>query len=791
MHNRTPLATLTLAIHLGLAGTLGSLPALAASSQYHYDIPACTLGQALNQFAQQAGVALIFEASQVSGLQSPGLQGEFSVAEGFATLLQGSGYQAVAGAGGYRLMTTPKSASGVELGATSISGKLLNDATEGTGSYTTGPMQTATKLPLSIRETPQSVSVITRQQIEDQHLADIGSVLDRSVGITQNKYESDRGDITARGFTITKMQFDGMPSTSMGNSFGSDLMSDTAIYDHVEIVRGATGLLTGRGEPSAAINLVRKRPTSEVQGYTQFSAGSWDTYRNETDISGPLTEGKNLRGRVVGTYTDGDSFMENYGKDVGVLYGILESDLADDLLFTLGVDYQKSHVDGATWYPPTPVFYADGSRYRSRSTSSGADWAFIDTKKLTGFTSIEKSFSNNWKAKLQYTHRDSDADVKHMALYGFPDRLTGAGVSVDYQATTSENRQDAVDLNAAGPFSLLGQEHELVLGYSYFSGKTDTRWNYRTYGNPLESFYDRHDFPEPFSGTGASKLATEQHEEAFYLASRWHLADPLKLIVGARLSNTEQDVTERGTTTSSRYSDELTPYAGLVYDFAEHYSAYLSYTDIFQTQTVRNRSGALLDPIVGTNYEAGIKGEFYNRRLNLTAAIFKVEQDNVAEFDAIVEGEARYKPADGITVRGYELEASGEPTPGWNISGGFTRRLVDNGTGSYAETTQPQNLLRLTSAHQLTGMLSAFTVGGHVTWQSEIYEKGRGPRGLDSVQDSYGLVHLFGTYKATDEFSFQANLNNIFDKSYYAGFLDGYGRYGDPRNINVSMKYTF
>src|SRR5690606_27414831 len=131
--------------------------------------------------------------------------------------------------------------------------------------------------------------------------------------------------------------------------------------------------------------------------------------------------------------------------------------------------------------------------------------------------------------------------------------------------------------------------------------------------------------------------------------------------------------------------------------------------------------------------------------LNLSAAVFKVEQDNLAERDIYVDGELRYKPIEGAKVRGYELEIAGELQPGWNVSGGFTRRIAKDGNGSTIQTVEPQNLLRLTSSHNLSGALSKFTVGGHVTWQNQIYAKNERPGGGDAKQESYALLHLFGT----------------------------------------------
>ena len=132
-----------------------------------------------------------------------------------------------------------------ELGATSITAESLGATTEHTGAYTTGSMSTATRLNLSVKDTPQSISVITRQQMDDFNLNTLTEVLRQTTGVNVQHNDSDRVAYSSRGYGISNYQIDGML-----NTFGymkSD--ADTIIYDHIEVVRGATGLTTGAGDP--------------------------------------------------------------------------------------------------------------------------------------------------------------------------------------------------------------------------------------------------------------------------------------------------------------------------------------------------------------------------------------------------------------------------------------------------------------------------------------------------------------------------------------------------------------
>ena len=167
--------------------------------------------------------------------------------------------------------------------------------TEGTGSYTTPATASATGLSLSLRETPQSVSVVTRQRIDDQNLRSLDEVMGSVVGVQVVAEDSDRTDFWSRGFYIDNLQYDGVPTT-IGLSMYGESDNDSIIYDRIEVVRGATGLMTGAGNPSASINLVRKHANSrEFTGSINTGVGSWNQFRSSVDLSTPLNQEGTVR----------------------------------------------------------------------------------------------------------------------------------------------------------------------------------------------------------------------------------------------------------------------------------------------------------------------------------------------------------------------------------------------------------------------------------------------------------------------------------------------------------------
>ena len=207
-------------------------------------------------------------------------------------------------------------------------------------------MSTTTGLELSPRETPQSVSNITKKQIDDQGITNIDDALKTTTGVIVIP-TSGKSRIMSRGFYIQQIEEDGISGPLVGGANGnvardSMSMSDLAIYDHIEVVRGPTGLTQSASEPGGTINAVRKKPTSEFQASAEVDLGSWDYYRGVADISGSLNEAKTLRGRVVGVMQKRNSFKDSVEAESGTFYGVLEADFSDSTRLTFGGLYQDS-----------------------------------------------------------------------------------------------------------------------------------------------------------------------------------------------------------------------------------------------------------------------------------------------------------------------------------------------------------------------------------------------------------------------------------------------------------------
>ena len=803
MHSRlTPLAGALRTFVFGLSIATASQGAFAASGSEHaYSIAPGSLDAVLGSFGQQSGVMIAVDSSLTTGMRSSGLSGNFAVDEGLQRLLAPLGLQAVTDGDGYRVIARPAQGNGeLQLQATQVTSNQLGTITEGSGSYTPGTIATATRMVLTPRQTPQSITVITRQHMDDFGLNSIDEVMRHTPGITVSTFDSERTNYYARGFSVENFQYDGIPTLRNSAYSSGQTLSDMAIYDRVEILKGATGLLTGAGAPGATINLIRKKPTREFKASIDVGAGSWDNYRTQVDVSGPLTDSGNIRGRAVAAYQDKHSFMDRYERKTGVYFGTLEADLSDDTLLTLGFDYQNNDPHASGWSGSRPLFDRNGERIDvKRSYNNGANWSRWEQTTQSVFATLEHSFANGWVGKGQLTHQVNSYDAPLGSVMSGPFPATGLS-SIYANKFTGNTRTDAADAYFSGPFSLAGREHELVIGASASSA----HWQGKDYGNPTFLNANVIDFwnfdgktTEPDWGAPTQYNDTTTRQTAGYISARFNLTDDLNLLLGTRLANYwltgDYHTTETG---------RLVPYVGVTYDLNDNFTAYASYTDIFMPQTYnRDRNNKVLEPDEGKNYEVGIKGEFYGGRLNTSLAYFEVHESNRAEPDAEYNADPTNPSILYASVgtkakaKGFEAEMSGELAPGWQAQAGFTHKVIRGSDDEKISTWEPEDQLSLYTTYKFKGPLDRLTIGGGARWQNRswqnIYNRAK-DQYQDFSQDAYWLVDAMAKYQVSEHLSTTLNVNNLFDKQYYTniGFYNT-AYYGDPRNVMVNTRWDF
>lgn len=674
--------------------------------------------------------------------------------------------------------------------------------TEGSDDYTIGGQTTATRIPLTLRETPQSVSIVTRQQIDDFQLNDVNQLLTTVPGINVQANETDRVYYSARGFDIQTFQIDGI---GVPFAFGIQTGSiDTAIYDHIEVVRGAPGLLSPTGNPSAVINFVRKRPTRDAQARASVQYGSFDSLRLDADVSVPLTRDGAVRARAVGVYSDADSYLDRYGLKRWTGYGIVEADLGPSTTLSGGYGHQDHQSRGAMW-GALPLTYTDGTRIdMPRSTNVAPEWAGWNVIDRQIFGDLTHRFDNGWTARISGIRRATSEADELFYVYGNPVRGAPNGIAPDPDhpgeflgiksypgAFRAQTRNLTLEAYVTGPLSLFGRTHEAMIGLnrsaqdyrqgsSYDLSKVDLLLPFPDLFNGT---FPKVDFPTDFSTAYASSQSTQTKRETVYGLIRFNLADPLKLMVGGNVTHARSRGFSYGVDTNYD-TRRFSPFAGVTYDLNEALSLYASYTTIFNPQDAIGEDGRILDPVRGKNIEAGIKGDWFGGRLNASAAVFRVHQDNTAESIGFVNGRFVSR---GVNARseGIELEIGGRLADGVQVTGGYTLMRVEDQNGDPARLFVPRNTGRLNIVYAPPA-LPALKLGASAQYQSKIETQTRTVR-----QDGYALVDLMARYELTSNVAVSANLRNVTNAKYLTALTFDGGYYGAPRAIlgTISVRY--
>lgn len=666
--------------------------------------------------------------------------------------------------------------------------------------YKVNSMSSATGLELSHLQTPQSTIAITSDFMADQQLNTAIEAITSVTGINAREADNGKFSISARGISVTSILYDGIATTYDTRFNYGDNLTDTAIYDRIEIVRGATGLMLGAGNPSAAINLIRKRPTANTQINLTASLGSWDNYRAMVDVSGSINNSESIRGQAVVAYQDRHSYQDRFSQTSQTLYGIIEADLSNSTLLTLAVDNQSTTPKG-TMSGGLPIFYSDGSRTAyDRGASTAQDWASSRTDALNAFIRLEHYFNANWQLTANYVYGDNDLDYDVFWVKGEPDPINNTGMkpgSINY--IDANRTQDTYEVELNGRFNWLGQSHQLLFGYNTQEQQFST-----PYYASEQSDYIIGDFTDSSYSIAKPNWQSEAaygsygttKQDALYVAAQLNITDALSLIVGSRLNQWQTNQDNFGRMHDYKISDELTNYFGATYELTQSWALYANYTDIFTPQSRVDKNGNYLSPIEGKNYELGIKASVLDERLDISLSGFKIYQDNVGEYtgDTIAETlQAIYKPIDGTLTQGYELEINGKLTDNWNAYFGYTHSKGEKPDNTVLNTTNPKDQFKLFTSYQLSGALDNLKVGGGYRWQSNSYDEVNNPvyGAVEVNQPSYGIASLMANYQMNEQLSVSLNIDNLFDKHYYSqiGFYNQY-RYGKPRSFSLQLKYS-
>jgi iron complex outermembrane receptor protein len=779
------------------------LQAMAQDQVIDYQIAPGPLGNNLSQFATAAGVTLSFAAEQTRGIDSPGLQGSYSVEAGLARLLSGSGLQAQRQAnGGYVLVTAPSGA--LELSSLSISGRAL-DEEDGQGrnsGYKARNSQTASKTGAALAETPRSISVVTSQRMEDQKSQTLTDVLGYVPGIFAPPFAAGdglAGDLFfIRGFLATDFGYgllrDGL--RVQGNRY--DTTSEPYGLERTEIFRGPTSILYGENTPGGVVNLVSKRPTETAQGEVQFTYGSNHRRQMALDVSGPLTDEGNVLGRLVMLGRNADTQVDSVPDDRFYIAPSLTLNFTDSTSLTLLSNYQRDRTKLELGYPAAGTLLDNPNGKIDKDAFTGnPNWDDFEREVWTLGYEFSHAFNDTWQFRQNSRYLQSRIDRQET----WPGNLNNGGFGTTL-VNTAYNRYNksmtySLDNQFEGHFASGDFEHTVLVGASFDRTSFNQNWDAGAggvidvfdpvyVGTPVMAFHIQNALLEQQMYGVYSQLQTQYDNWVFLLGGRQDY-------VNSQYRNKPGNL--NAVADLDYWDHDFTWQTGLMYQFDNGLTPYVSYSTAFVPTQQISDGGSPLKPTTSRQYEVGVKYEPKGWNTSFTASVY----DLLKEDDVIAEG-ASYRQVGESQAKGLELEANSDLTENLNLVASYSytdARITKDTAGSLLEDHQmtgvPRNQASLWANYKfLDGALRGLRVGG-------------GVRHFDSTF-AYTAPTLYGKLDAGDvtlvdaaigyeinpHWSLDLNAKNLFDQEYVAG-CNNAGRcyWGEERTLlgTVSLRW--
>lgn len=809
---------------LGIQGEVVAQQA-AAARELPLQIEAQALGPALQELARQSGVQIVFFSRLTEGLSTQGLAGNFTVSAALERLLAETGLT-FRDLGGQTFEVGPRPRAAQSRppalpAAPALAAQMMEVLVTGKAEQLV-----ATRVPTAVREIPQTISIVSRREIEEQNARDLGDVLDRTSGIVLVRTNTLDPMFYARGYQIKTFHLDGGAAVNPHIDWEDNALitlvapPDLSEFDHVEILRGADALFGGFGNPGGTVSLVRKRPLREFALNASAIGGSWDSRRVELDVTGPLAADGALRGRAVAMYSQQEYFYDLARRDRRKLFGALEYDFTPDATLTAGgsfeTDDSKPFLDGM-------LLYSDGTRpdYSRRQTMMFG-FNYQQTDLSQAYLQYRQTFAEHWNLRLNVAGWRADVAAGYGAFATYIDAssnvILDGGQAVRYHRP-NENRQGSFDVTLTGTLNLFGRRQEVALGVDKLRLVSD--FDFGRY-HPFPDAYLGVDFQDFDPRAVASPWDTQEpwhtsvgrsslDQYGFFASLRFFLSDDWSVIAGTRLNGDtvtlrahgEGDLGVVDTLDGSDESDVLTPFFGISYDVTEHLTTYASYAEMFLNEnTFAGFGTAEVGTIQGYNAELGIKGAWRDGALNASLAAYSIAQKNLPvedpdDFLRIVPGTSR--------SHGVELDIHGELAPGWRIGGGYAWNVNEApfAAGPQSRST-PRHLLKLWTDKQMSGSLERWNFGGSLHAQTEITATDEAVCPPIFVEwgfcepvlveePSYAVLDLRAGLRIDENWRLALNVNNVFDKVYAQTLGPPLMRiwYGEPRNFSLRLDARF
>ena len=703
-------------------------------------------------------------------------------------------------------------------------------------SYKNSVSFVGTKTATALKDVPQSIAYVTKELILDQGAITVNDVVRNMSGV--NPY-SFYNDFSIRGFRATGNRNSGNLVNGMRTQTSLWRQSSLANIERVEVIKGPASALFGNAAPGGVINRVTKKPLDVARQSVTLTTGSFGTTRAYTDLTGPLNDKKTLLYRLNLGYENTDGFRD--------LQGLTSYIVAPSFTYRASKQTQlnidMTYVNHQGKLDRGVAVFGDGSLFSrpiSATQSAANDYLRENSVNLSFALSHRLAQGLLFNSTYLFSSYDEDL-LEHSQDNAFVKKADGKdNPSLVLMRVTQRQRHfrnNNFNNYLTWDVTTGAMKHKLLVGYDHFNTQLAPGSSYieaggyllknggtaKTFNVKKSLDYLLDENKNPRTNVPAFDLnssagnryqdiskyiyeskdvkPSDQYTNGVYLQEQltWH---KLQLLLGARMEWFTDVTQNKNGSESKTHQHAFTPRVGLVYSVVPSTNVYATWIRGFEPQSVAVQSnpgsGGPFDPVESELWEIGAKGEYLNKRLSVTTALFSLRQKNTL-YNAGVSGQPDLMVPIGEELsRGVEFDVSGRILPYWSIMANYAFNVAE--ISKAPEGTKDLNLQRPgTPRHSAnlwtkfivpTGMLRNLGIGVGLNGVSE--RKGQvGRRENVVAYPGYALLNLALYYKV-QEVQIQVNLNNALNKQYY---ISGYDRLrsfpGAPRNINLTINYRF
>lgn len=648
----------------------------------------------------------------------------------------------------------------------------------------------ATRTDTALHETPQSVSVVPKDVLEDTGATRLQDALDYAGGIGRANNFGGQGltTFTVRGFTTGEFYRNGFPINR-----GYPNAPDANTVERLEVLRGPATALYGRGDPGGTFNVVSKQPLPESKVTLGSQFDDQGMHRATLDATGPLSQDGSLAYRLNVLGEGGESFRDDVQSERYDVAPVLSWQVNDSTKIVFEGDFMRNN------HPLDRGL----TRYGTQTGSASRD-TYIWEK-----GSDNLLHNDNNMAQLRFEHLLNDNWTLAGGMQWLDGTLQGNAVEANkapadghtLQRNFNYRKLEWTDrdyqLNLTGHFDTGAFSHTLLTGIEYedYDYRSIIQRSSATDGTyPIDIYHPVLGQPRP----ALTRTTTHDQENlktwAWFVQDQVALTERLKALAGVRLERFEHDYDNYlpGAKGWQAADNAVTPRFGLLYDLTDTVAVYANTARSFKPNTGASRQGDGFDPEKGKSYELGMKWEALERQLSVDAAIYHIVKENVLTRDP---ADPNYSLAAGeVRSRGLDLNVAGNITPEWRVIGGYAyvdaEVTKDNRLPSGTRLANiPRNSFSLLNTYEFQdGLAKGLGLGVGVKY---VDDRNGQTEAVTYTMEQYSVVDLLSYYKVNEHVRLNLDVKNVFNKGYDEGAFNTYAYPGAPRTVQAGVAYTF